>query len=213
MNCGNGRPEALGSKIAFAVRRPLLPSLVLISCGLTMGCTGPRHTAKYGWLRKHGPVTAQWVATPQAPSSAESETVTAAAVPAPLAYALGKPSVSEVGNRSEHIQHLPVFAPSSPVPAMSVVTHQDTTNYYSPEQHPWNPMALSSLPIAIIAVVAGIASQSLWILLIGGAIAFTLGLIGSRQCRDREDRGKGFAMAGMVLGAVTLFFGLMGLLW
>lgn len=91
-------------------------------------------------------------------------------------------------------------------------TAQDTS-YYAPEKRRWNVKAISSFPIALTTVIVGIATQSIYLLLIGGAIAFALGLIGSRQCRDREDRGKGFAIAGMALGAAALFFSLMVLIW
>lgn len=87
------------------------------------------------------------------------------------------------------------------------------TAYYAEQDHRWNAKAIAALPVAVATVVAGIALQSILLLLIGGAVAFTLGLIGSRQCRDREDRGKGFAIAGMALGAAALFFSLMVLIW
>ena len=61
-------------------------------------------------------------------------------------------------------------------------------------------------------MVVAVAAHSVPVLVVGGAIAFALGLIGSRHCRDREDRGKGFALAGMVIGAVALFVGLMALI-
>ncbi len=86
------------------------------------------------------------------------------------------------------------------------------TSYYSLQHHHWNVKAIGSLPIAVATVVIGIATQSIYILLIGGAISFALGLIASRQCRDRGDHGKGFAILAMVLGAAALFFSLMALI-
>jgi hypothetical protein len=88
-----------------------------------------------------------------------------------------------------------------------------THAYYTEQDHRWNAKAIASLPLAIATVVIGVASQSIYLLLIGGAISFALGMIGSRQCRDREHRGKGFAIAGMALGAAALFFSLMVLIW
>jgi hypothetical protein len=87
------------------------------------------------------------------------------------------------------------------------------TSYYDPQEHRWNAKAIASLPSAIATVVIGLASQSIYLLLIGGAISFALGLIGARQCRDRRDRGKGFAMAAMILGGSALFFSVMVLIW
>jgi len=95
-------------------------------------------------------------------------------------------------------------------PSVSV---QDTTSYYTPEKHRWNAKAIASLPIAIATVVVGIASQSIFILLAGGVVAFVLGLISARQCRDREDRGKGFALAAMILGGAAMFFSIMVIIW
>lgn len=100
--------------------------------------------------------------------------------------------------------HTAVHTPSSAV--------QDSS-YYAPEKHPWNAKAIASLPIAIGTVVVGIASQSIFILLAGGVVAFVLGLVSARQCRDREDRGKGFALAAMILGGAALFFSIMVLIW
>jgi hypothetical protein len=86
------------------------------------------------------------------------------------------------------------------------------TGYYSFQHHPWNSKAIASLPIAVATVVTGIATQSIYILLIGGAISFALGLVASRQCRDRGDHGKGLVIVAMVLGAAALFFSLMALI-
>lgn len=90
---------------------------------------------------------------------------------------------------------------------------QDTTSYYAPGKNRWNAKAIASLPIAIGTVVVGIASQSIFILLVGGVVAFVLGLISARQCRDREDRGKGFALAAMILGGAAMFFSIMVIIW
>ena len=93
------------------------------------------------------------------------------------------------------------------------LTSGPDTAYYFETAHRWNVKAIASLPLAIATVVIGISTQSIYLLLIGGAISFGLGLIGSRQCRDRGDRGKGFGIAGMALGAAALFFSLMVLIW
>jgi hypothetical protein len=89
---------------------------------------------------------------------------------------------------------------------------QDTT-YYDPPEHRWNAKAIASFPVAIATVIVGLTTQGIYLLLIGGTIAFALGLIGARQCRDRRHRGKGFAMAAMILGGSALFFSVMVLIW
>ncbi len=89
---------------------------------------------------------------------------------------------------------------------------QDTTDYYGEPERRWNAKAIAAGPTGLATVLTGLLAHSMPLLLIGGAIAFTLGLIGSRQCRDRGNRGKGFALAGMILGAFALFFGLMVLI-
>ncbi len=88
----------------------------------------------------------------------------------------------------------------------------DSTDYFNPEPRKWNGKAIASLPVAVVVGVLGIALESIPVLLVGGAIAFTLGLIGSRQCRDRRNRGQGLAFSGMILGAAALFFCLLALL-
>lgn len=77
----------------------------------------------------------------------------------------------------------------------------------------WNAKAIAALPLGLATLAVGIAAQSIALLLIGGAISFALGLIGSRQSRDRAQRGKGLAIAGMVLGGAALFFSVMVLIW
>lgn len=79
------------------------------------------------------------------------------------------------------------------------------------ERTKWNLFALVSPVLFIAAVVAAILSQSTGILLVGCAIAFVAALIGVRQCRERGERGQGFAMAvigfalaGSLVAAIAL---------
>lgn len=104
--------------------------------------------------------------------------------------------------------YLPPFPLSGTVQAAPPATLQDTT-YFEPQPHRWNAKAVASLPVAVGTVAAAILSQSITVLLLGGAIAFLLALIGGLQCRDRGDRGKGYAIAAMVLSTTALFIGLM----
>lgn len=81
----------------------------------------------------------------------------------------------------------------------------DSTDYYEDRPHPWNKMAVASLPITVIGVGIAIAFQSTLVLGLAGLIGFTLALWGGRRARDREQRGRGFAMPAMIIGAVALF--------
>ncbi|MCC6839925.1 MAG: hypothetical protein IT230_07190 [Flavobacteriales bacterium] len=88
----------------------------------------------------------------------------------------------------------------------------DSTDYFSQQPKRWNAKAVAALPVAVAAVGTALLAQSTLLLLAGGALAFALGLIASRQCRDRDERGKGLAIGGMILGAAALFLALVGLL-
>ncbi|HMN04098.1 MAG TPA: DUF4190 domain-containing protein [Flavobacteriales bacterium] len=94
-----------------------------------------------------------------------------------------------------------------PGPAIAPAAH-DQDDHVEAERR-WNIKGLVAAPIGVGTVIAGLALHSVPLLLIGGAVAFALGLWASRQCRDRMDRGKGFALVGMILGAAALFFSLM----
>lgn len=98
----------------------------------------------------------------------------------------------------------------APVPATAPAAH-DQDDHTAAERR-WNIKGTVAAPIGAGAIIAGLALHSIPILLIGGAVAFALGLWASRQCRDRMDRGKGFALVGMILGSAALFFSLMVLL-
>ncbi len=197
--------------------RLLFPVLVVLSAS----CTGTHHAAKYAWLRKQGPVLSS-----ERPSVPPFQTGTPTSASAELIVEQDHDSLASdisanafaLDLRKDPFSGTTVMDPALMYSAPAPATHQYPTigqdsAYYSAEPRRWNLKALSALPIALTTVIVGIASQSIYLLLIGGAIAFTLGLIGSRQCRDRGDRGKGFAIAGMALGAAALFFSLMVLIW
>lgn len=180
---------------------------------LSVSCTAPRHAAKYAWLRKQGTVIASEREaslvnknTPAAREGIQAETLEPVSATATADASVNLPIHPALASTGFE----PTFGILQPTPEIS--STQDSS-YYDPEPRRWNVKAISALPIALTTVIVGIASQSIYLLLIGGAIAFALGLIGSRQCRDRGDRGKGFAIAGMALGAAALFFSLMVLIW
>jgi hypothetical protein len=180
-----------------------------------LGCSPSRNAVKYGWLRKQGEGSARPNEASQAQGDPSQKalvppTGTAWAVvhpggPQPVAAVL--PGLAAGARGAGTDAGSP--AVDTPVPGSA----GPDTAYYAGGDHRWNAKAVAALPVALGTVAIGIAAQSLLLLLVGGAIAFTLGLIGSRQCRDRKNRGKGFAIAGMALGAAALFFSLMVLIW
>lgn len=170
---------------------------------LTAGCAGMR--PHYGWLRKQGAVETAHLAPPADTATAAASTFPESALSAGDASALASVDGAEVA------LVLPLCAEHRAGPARPVappVMEQDTT-WYAPQAHPWNAKAVASLPVAVATVVTAIAVESIPILLIGGALAFVLALIGGLQCRDRLERGKGFAIAAMILATAALFAGMM----
>lgn len=193
--------------------RSILP---ILSVGLAIGCSAPRNAAQYGWLRKQGEVTSP-APEPRARATALGYAVMAGPdMEATLSEVRTHTIVKATGARSSWVRRPPRSVVVLPDPHHfrdPITASEEPAAYYAEQPHHWNTKAIAALPVALATVLVGIVSQSILLLLIGGAVAFTLGLIGSRQCRDREDRGKGFAMAGMALGAAVLFFSLMVLIW
>lgn len=221
-----------GGLLAFAVHRKL-QFLLPIALAACTGCAGPTRglagktglsAPRYGWLRKQGkPVDANTShAVPAADLSANgvlwpsANTATRAdsngygpdlertVAPSALAWNDPAPAVPAPAAQKWH--------PEKHLPAPHPANAKDSTEYFAPEPRHWNTKAIAAAPAALATVVAAVAAHSVPVLVVGGAIAFALGLIGSRQCRDREDRGKGFALVGMVIGAVALFVGLMAVI-
>lgn len=191
--------------------------------GTLWGCTGHRNAAQYSWLRKHGvcnpsgqgghitekrtsqPATEHSSFPPPLNAKPEGELAPIGDAPGDLTANITEP-VRFKHNAAEE----PGLRQGPDEPHLQFALRD--TGYYVEQHHRWNAKAISALPVALVTATLGFALQSSLLLLIGGAVAFTLGLIGSRQCRDRQDRGKGFAIAGMALGAILLFLGALGLL-
>jgi hypothetical protein len=79
------------------------------------------------------------------------------------------------------------------------------------ERSKWNLFALAAPVLFVAALAIAIPAQSTELLLLGCAIAFASALIGTRQCRERGERGQGFAMAvigfalvGVLVSAIAL---------
>lgn len=228
MNCASGRFRAFPCRIVFAVRRSLtLPLLLLL--GIAIGCSTPRNSARYGWLRKKGAVSGtEAQATASGATRFKQRTNDATAIgisttdepvePGLEASARTTPSafIPHTGwGTGTTFEPLDLGTTGVPLASQRVelnIAGPDTAYYSEGDRH-WNGKAIAAMPLALSTVIIGLATQSIYFLLIGGAISFTLGLIASRQCRDRRDRGKGFALAGMILGAAALFFSLMVLIW
>lgn len=178
---------------------------MVLLAALATGCAGTR--SQYGWLRKQGAVEATRPIAPADTTTVEASTFPEAppAGDAPvLASTDGADMALAIAPSAEHIA-----GPTHPV--APPVLEQDTA-WYAPQPRPWNAKAIASLPVAVATVVTAIAAESIPILLIGGALAFVLALIGGLQCRDRLERGKGFAVAAMILATAALFAGTMATL-
>ncbi len=65
-------------------------------------------------------------------------------------------------------------------------------------------------PLAVAALVCGIGQFLLGLLIVGNILlaipAVALGVIGIRQIRSRGERGRGMAIAGIVLGVLGIFY-------
>lgn len=169
---------------------------------LTVGCAGTR--PHYGWLRKQGAVEAAHPAPPADTTTGDISTFSEALPTGndPVLASTDEADVAlAIAPRPQHLA-------GTVYPVAPPVTEQDTT-WYAPQARPWNAKAIASLPVAVATVVIAIAVESVPILLIGGALAFVLALIGGLQCRDRLERGKGFAIAAMILATAALFAGMM----
>lgn len=82
----------------------------------------------------------------------------------------------------------------------------------SDQPRKWNWFALVSPVILIAALAVAIPAESTELLLLGCLVAVAIGYVGARQCRDREDRGAGFAMITLGLASAGVFIALLALL-
>ncbi|MBS1547529.1 MAG: DUF4190 domain-containing protein [Bacteroidetes bacterium] len=196
-------------------------TLAIVAWGLVLwGCSTSRHGAQYGWLRKQGPVKeAQRLLPAAGVQAATASEINRPPGPfpniafeAPVDYLeSAEPALAAAAQPEPTAFHS--IETGQPLQVVPAIRARPDTGYYEAHEARWNAKAIAALPVAVATLTLGFAVQGAWILLIGGAIAFALGLIGSRQCRDREDRGKGLAIAGMALGAIALFLGGLTLLW
>lgn len=76
----------------------------------------------------------------------------------------------------------------------------------------WNWFALVSPLLLIAALVVAIPAESTALLLLGCLVALAVAYVGAKQCRDRDERGAGFAMITLGLAAAGVFIALLALL-
>jgi len=98
------------------------------------------------------------------------------------------------------------------------------------EKHGWSVLSIISTSLGVVGlglVITGIVFLASfvfggglfywWIFallgLLVGIAAMVTGIIAMRKTRSGEKRGRGFALAGMISGIVSLALGLVGLLW
>lgn len=183
-------------------RSAILPltALLLLS---PLACKNQLESARHHWIR-HGPErnahaagaprTEQPTADVQASSEGQTErrptlglsTIT----PAPVAGLQRQPIP---GTRSQR-----AFQPH-------VNTAVDTS-YILPDEEPrsWNATAIVSLPVVLLGAAWALSTEALIGLAIVGMVGFTLALIGARRARDRERRGKGFAIPALIVSTFIL---------
>ena len=84
-----------------------------------------------------------------------------------------------------------------------------------PDQYEYQPPptgrpAGRANPLAIAALACGIGQFFLGLLIVGNILlavpALVLGIVGLRQVRSRGERGRGMAIAGVVLGALGVVY-------
>lgn len=79
---------------------------------------------------------------------------------------------------------------------------------YQPK--PFGPAAGRANPLAIAALLCGIGQFFLGLLIVGNILlavpALVLGFVGLRQIGSRGERGRGMAIAGVVLGGLGILY-------
>jgi hypothetical protein len=67
----------------------------------------------------------------------------------------------------------------------------------------WNPWAGPALVLALGTVAYGLVGTSIWVVLVGVVGTLVLASIAVRKGRTFEWRGKGMALAALVIGALA----------
>jgi Domain of unknown function (DUF4190) len=75
-----------------------------------------------------------------------------------------------------------------------------------------NGLAVAALVLGIVGVVAGVTVILFFVAFPLGVLALIFGLVGQSNARKRDGAGRGQAIAGTVLGSVTIGLSIIGLL-
>ncbi len=107
----------------------------------------------------------------------------------------------------------PGWGATEPVPVGQPGQYGQHGQYAGYQPQPSGLAAGRTNPLAIAALVCGIGQFLLGLLIIGNILlaipALVLGVIGLGQIRSRGERGRGMAIAGVVLGLLgVLYFAL-----
>ena len=79
------------------------------------------------------------------------------------------------------------------------------------ERTHWNLVAIASAVVFAIGFSIAVAMQSTELLVIASAIALALAIISAKRCRDKGERGEGFALITMGFATAALLIGIIAL--
>ncbi len=194
-------------------------AVLLVGCG---GGKGLSRTARlYGGHYRFGPRLATPEAKTEACPAASDPGFPGPVGPIALAQAVsgqtptlaacGQDGLTSAGPTSAHgIKTWPRTAQEPGIPEQTFsegrIEEPRPVQEEGDERTKWNLFAVVAPILFIAALAIAIPAQSTELLLIGCALAFASAFIGARQCRERGERGQGFAMAviGFALVGVLL---------
>lgn len=196
-------------------------ALMLIACGGTRSTVHDaevhHHRHDHGWhiADRHAdrPIVVPRITRPG--PHAHQRTVAQGApamdpLPPPNAAAEVPPSPPTHRTAAKHVRPAPLIA--APIAMPDTTYDYALTERTPPVRTTWNPFALASVPLFILTLAVAIPAKSTELLLIGCALTLAAAIIGARRCRDRGERGQGFAMAVMGFAAAGVLISLIALL-
>ncbi len=71
------------------------------------------------------------------------------------------------------------------------------------DQRPTNGMAVASLVLSLVGLCTGITA----------ILGIIFGIVGRNQCREKNEKGEGMAIAGIIIGAVIVGLGVLYVLF
>jgi hypothetical protein len=202
----------------------LLVLLLLSSCGNQRVFTGDARFAKRHYLKGwHLDLAGREKATRPSPEhrlAIPRTVVTTDAGPDPEPYSFAGPAdrqafIHQVAPLAERIgpaqtRHGPLISGRT-ASAPQIAAPQPVQDEPEPPRK-WNWFALASPLVLIAALLVAIPAESTALLLLGCLAALAVAFVGAKQCRDRDERGAGFAMITMGLAAAGVFIALLALL-